>query len=303
MYLTNLKHLELSGNKLSYISPFIVAGLRSLEQLGMDGNPLNYLPRNVVNLKNLSYVSMCKCNLAFLPGVPFSFLNSTTEEDSQSVSTTSHKRFTILFDSNVNLEHIPHWIIQYIGSDFDCFGCARKHKTSEDLRSLSFIHSSVEVIIRGIRFLLCFDPDLCLIHNETVKTPVSLLETCLRNIHEGKLWKRNGSQLLPSSLEMLLFQGPTSSCFWCMKPIFREGWLLTFSPLSRLQEEGEQDEFQNIVNQFMGDEPHGIKVSSILFCGTSCFHKFRFLCSSSRLMSSLDQLQFIIQNEVKWKIV
>jgi hypothetical protein len=265
--------------------------LESLEELGLDGNPhLSHLPRNIVKLERLRYISVCKCNLTFLPGLPFhSLLHNHSDEDFES----SHKgHFRLLFDSNTKLTHVPYWIIQHIGSPMDCFGCSCENEDNMNNHSSTkySIEAGVNVKLRNRIYSLKLDPDIHVIRKEAESVPVSLLEQCLRE--NEKLQRQDLSDQLPSFLEEVLHEGPTSSCFWCAKAIFIEAWLLTFAINSPSEER------QIIIEK--GDD--GIQLCTLFFCGINCFRKFRFVSSSNRFISGLDHLKRILNNEIEWKI-
>lgn len=129
--LNRLKQLEVSGNRIYTIPSTIIEGLESLEEFGIDRNPISCIPRNICLLKNLRYFSACRCNLLFLPSLPFHSLyhgnqsasrSSRSQSSSNSGPLNSNRNLQFLFDGNPRLNYIPYWVLQLLGSNVECFG-------------------------------------------------------------------------------------------------------------------------------------------------------------------------------------
>lgn len=122
-HLHRLKQLEVSGNRIYSIPSCVTEGLKSLEEFGIDRNPINSIPRNICLLRNLRYFSACRCNLLFLPSLPFHSLLHNSRTSSHRGSLNSNNRnLQFLFDGNPRLNYIPYWVLQQLGTNVECFG-------------------------------------------------------------------------------------------------------------------------------------------------------------------------------------
>ncbi|XP_035712559.1 uncharacterized protein LOC110843518 isoform X1 [Folsomia candida] len=227
--LKSLKFLELSGNMISHLPSQMFQGLEALEEFGIDGNPILHLPRCITTLHNLRYVSACKCNLLYLPTKPFYYLLHGKQTDGNVIprnealhGSREQQRspfssdFRFLFDSNPNLNYIPYWMIQLLGSDLDSHWCGFLVKnnlpadpilqqeedrlgTNNNTLSLNpkfniTSHHGIKLVLRHWKELtLCFDEDVLQIHTATADQPPTMLEQCLRVVHTENLQTRTMS--------------------------------------------------------------------------------------------------------------
>ncbi|CAL8138200.1 unnamed protein product [Orchesella dallaii] len=216
--LHRLKQLEVSGNRIYCIPKEIVEGLESLEEFGIDRNPINSIPRNICQLQNLRYFSACRCNLLLLPSLPFHTLIHNRSATRQGAAGTvgCNRNLQFLFDGNPRLNYIPYWVFQLLGSNVECFGCGLEPGESDSTSGTNPLHPhahssqqtqtqlqlythhsdvnrpKIKLNFKGKRRTLHFDEDLVKLHhcgfNEEVDGTVivkvvSLLELCLRQVH------------------------------------------------------------------------------------------------------------------------
>ncbi|ODN01466.1 Leucine-rich repeat-containing protein 28 [Orchesella cincta] len=216
--LHRLKQLEVSGNRIYSIPKEIVQGLESLEEFGIDRNPINSIPRNICQLQNLRYFSACRCNLLLLPSLPFhTLMHNRSASSSRSHSSGAggcNRNLQFLFDGNPRLNYIPYWVFQLLGTSVECFGCGLEpgesdsgsgtnplhphaHSSQQTQLQLYTYHNDVnrpkiKLNFKGKRRTLHFDEDLVKLHhcgfNEEMEGTVivgnvSLLELCLRQVH------------------------------------------------------------------------------------------------------------------------